>query len=217
MHGLGLIQIRTATLGEGSLHDLKIGQAAIHGFIASAGLDVGDRTGGIAHLKGIELRAKESAPSRPAIRENGDMGGDLDLGLRQLMANDGADGRMQQRWHGTVAGLDVVDGALVVAFFADHGADQRDVLHDSRGLFQARGEADALDGRIDGPHTAADLCGGMRIEGVELTGPTTQPQKDDRARGLAFGGRLCLDGQQIRERCQPGKTGNSSSFEQGPT
>ena len=46
------------------------------------------------------------------------------------MAEDGADGGMNQRGVGPIAGFDIVRGAFVVAFFADHRAHKGELVHD---------------------------------------------------------------------------------------
>ena len=70
---------------------------------------------------------------------------DLNLRVRQFVANDGADARMNERGVWAVTGLDVVKRSFVIAFLAHHGANERDVAHHTRRLLQTCGKIDAFD------------------------------------------------------------------------
>src|SRR3954464_2293931 len=102
--------------------------------------------------------------------------------LRRLGAAAGADGRVDHRRVGTEAGLHGVGAALVVPLLADHRADQGDRPHLLRRPLKPGGEADALDGGLDGPGAGGDVGAGVGVERLQLARAALEPEEDDRLR-----------------------------------
>ena len=104
---------------------------------------------------------------------------------------------MLERAGGRVAGVELVSGALVVAFAVGHRPDQGDVVHGGGGFFPAVGDPDSGHGRFDGFGAAAVGVVGLGVEGFELAGPALHPEQD--AGHLAAAQLVGMHGQQVGE------------------
>jgi hypothetical protein len=134
---------------------------------------------------------------------------DFDVVFR-LMANDRAERWVNECRIGTKAGLDIVGGPFVIAFFADDGADERDVFHLLGDPRQPVGDLDAFCGRLD---RLGDLVGigraGMRIERLKLAGSTFHVKHDQRLRRSAFRRGFRSPRQPLRYGREPGDSGQA--------
>ena len=124
---------------------------------------------------------------------------------RQLVAADRADRGVLDGRVGPIAGLHQIRSALVVTLLAHHRPDQRDRAHLVGQLLETLGELNARHRRGDRLGPGGDPGVGVRVKGLELAGPASQPQEDDRLRRLPRP--LGLVGQQLPDRRQPGEPG----------
>ena len=106
--------------------------------------------------------------------------GQVELAFAQLTDHRAAEVRVLDRGRGYVAGMELVGGALMVAFLVGHRPDERDVFHDLRGLIPALGDRDGRDGRRDGFCLAAVIGAGLGVERFELARPSAHPEQDAR-------------------------------------
>ena len=151
------IQVGSPTAGEGVLDHGQSFESALKSTARHGGANIRHRLIRIPDLKGIVFRSKESPASRPLIWQNGHVRRDFNLGIGQFVANDRADGWMDQRGIGAVAGFNIVKGPLVIALQTDHGSNQRDILHHAGRLLHGGSKVYALDGRGNGSQPAGNF------------------------------------------------------------
>ena len=124
------------------------------------------------------------------------------------MANDAANGGVDQGWIGTIARFDVVDGAGVIAFFAGDSSNKRNRIHLFSNLLKPIANKNVFGICLSCFAASGNFSARMRIKGFELAGRAFKPKYYHRFRGfdLAVIVRACQRGCHRVEQTDSGRT-----------